>query len=63
MTENIKDHLCFIAKDEEEMIFFIKNANNSAQQMAAVWTDSESMVYSMKMLFNAIWSKSKNVHL
>lgn len=63
MTENIKDHLCFIVKDEEEMIFFIKNANSSPQQMAAIWTDSESMVYSMKILFNSIWSKSKNVHL
>jgi HTH-type transcriptional regulator, sugar sensing transcriptional regulator len=63
MSDSIKDNLCFIAKDEEELIFFIKNANRGTQQMSAVWTDSESMVYSMKILFNSIWSKSKNVHL
>jgi len=63
MPDNIKDNLCFIAKDDEELIFFIKNANNGPQQMAAVWTDSGSMVYSMKVLFSSIWSKSKNVHL
>jgi sugar-specific transcriptional regulator TrmB len=63
MPYNIKDNLCFIAKDEEELIFFIKNANQSPQQLTAVWTDSETMVYSMKMLFNSVWLKSRNVHL
>ena len=63
MSETIKEHLCFIAKDEEEMIFFIKNASQSSPEMSAIWTDSQSMVYSMKMLFDSIWSKSKNIHL
>ena len=61
--DNLKDNLCFITKDEEELIFFVKNANQNADEMAAVWTDAESMVYSMKMLFNSIWPKSKNIHL
>jgi sugar-specific transcriptional regulator TrmB len=63
MSDTIKENLCFITKDEEEMIFFIKNASQSSPEMNAIWTDSLSMVYSMKMLFDSIWSKSKNIHL
>lgn len=63
MPDTIRENLCFIAKDEEELIFFIKNACQSAPEMSAIWTDSSSMVYSMKMLFNSVWSKSKSIHL
>ena len=63
MTDNIKENLCFITKDDEEMVFFIRNANQNSEEITAVWTDASSMVYSMKILFNSIWSKSKNIHL
>lgn len=63
MPDNIRADLCFITRDEKELIFFIKNASKDAQQMTAIWTDSTSMIYSMKMLFASIWSKSKNIHL
>lgn len=63
MPDNIKENLCFITKDGQEIIFFIKNANQNAQEMSAIWTDSESMVYSMKTLFDSVWTKSKNIHL
>ena len=63
MSESIKNNLCFIIRDDEEIVFFIKNASQSSQEISALWTDSESMVYSMKMLFQSIWSKSKNIHL
>lgn len=63
MPDGIKDNLCFIIKDDGEIIFFIKNSSQSDHQISAIWTDSESMIYSMKMLFQSIWSKSKNIHL
>ena len=63
MPDSVKDNLCFIAKDDEELVFFIKNSSQSDQEISAIWTDSESMVYSMKMLFQSIWPKSKNIHL
>ena len=63
MPDNIREDLCFIIKDNEEMIFFIKNASKDAKQMTSVWTDSASMIYSMRILFESIWSKSKNIHL
>lgn len=63
MSDGIREDLCFITKDDVELIFFIKNASKDAQQMTAVWTDSTAMIYSMKTLFGSIWSKSKSVHL
>jgi sugar-specific transcriptional regulator TrmB len=63
MPDSIREDLCFITKDDEELIFFIKNASKDTQQMTAVWTDSASMIYSMKTLFTSIWSKSKSIHL
>ena len=63
MSDNVRADLCFITKDDEELVFFIKNASKDSQQMTAVWTDSTSMIYSMKTLFASIWSKSKNIHL
>ena len=63
MSEAIQDNLCFITKDDEEILFFIKNASQSSQQMTAIWTDAASMVYSMNMLFSHVWAKSKNIHL
>jgi len=63
MPESIQENLCFLTKDDNELLFFIKNASQSTQHVTAVWTDSASMIYSMKMLFSSVWSKSKNIHL
>ena len=63
MPSEIHDNLCFLIKDNDEIIFFIKNATQTADQMTAVWTDSEALIYSMKLLFESLWSRSKNIHL
>jgi len=47
----------FLIKDCEEILFFIKNNEN--EEMLAVWTDSKTMINSMKLLFNMIWKKAK----
>ncbi len=62
MPSDVKDNLCFLIKDNKEIVLFIKNANQTTQ-MSAMWTDSETLVYSMKMLFESIWARSKNIHL
>lgn len=63
MPEGIQENLCFIIKDDDELAFFMKNANQSEPQPIAMWTDSNSMIHSMKLLFDSIWEKSKNIHL
>lgn len=62
LNRDIENHLCFIIKDGKEMLFFTKNAN-SADELFAMWTNSKSMVYSMKLLFESLWLNSKTTHL
>ena len=59
MPPDIKDEVCFIMKDGKEMMFFTKKDVKSQQNVSAMWTDSTALVYSMKLLFNFIWSSSK----
>ena len=61
MKSNIKDEICFVMKDNNEMIFFTKKDGQSMQEVSAMWTDSSALIYSMKLLFDFIWSSSKSV--
>ena len=66
MPQKIKEDLCFIIKDDDEVILFIKKTNETSQNMLAMWTNSYSMTYTLKLLFGYIWSnsryfKSKNI--
>jgi hypothetical protein len=63
MPSDIQNNLCFLIKDNKEIVFFIKNASQVSNHMTAMWTDSETLIYSMKMLFDSIWFRSKNIHL
>lgn len=58
MPLKVKEDLCFIIKDDNEAILFMKNSGEVAQ-IIAMWTDSYSMVYTLKLLFTYIWSNSK----
>ncbi len=53
---------CFVIKDSEEVIIFMKNSK-SGKNTTAFWTNSEAMIYSKKLLFNLLWSKSKSIPL
>lgn len=63
LPEGIQENLCFIIKDDTEVLFFIKNACQSDQQIMAMWTNSTAMINSMKLLFNYIWPKAKYIPL
>ncbi len=62
LNKDIENHLCFILKDNTEMLFFTKNAN-SVDEAFAMWTNSKSLSYAMKLLFESLWASSKNIHL
>ncbi|OLB89712.1 MAG: TrmB family transcriptional regulator [Thaumarchaeota archaeon 13_1_40CM_38_12] len=55
----IKEDLCFIIKDDDQLLLFMKSPSESPQNIIAMWTDSFSMVYTLKLLFTYIWSNSK----
>ncbi len=59
LTPEIEQSLCFIIKDNDEVLFYLKNANSGTDKPTAMWTTSESMIYSKKLLFDSLWSKSR----
>lgn len=59
LCSTIQNNLCFLIKDNNEVLFFIKNASNNNREITAMWTNSETMIYSKLLLFKNTWSKSK----
>jgi len=50
--------LFFIIKDNQETIFFMKTSQDNNDDIMAVWTDSKTLVNSLKLSFNLVWVKS-----
>jgi len=59
LSPEIEQCLCFLIKDNDEILFYLKNANSTTNEPTAMWTTSESMIYSKKLLFDSLWSDSK----
>jgi len=59
LCSSIKENLCFLVKDDDEVLFFIKNEGDS-KEMRAIWTNSETIIYSKALLFENIWSKTES---
>lgn len=53
-----KDTLCFVIKDSNEVIFFLRNANHPAHSVFAVWSNSSSMTDSLLTLFDYSWENA-----
>ncbi len=59
LCPSVKENLCFLIKDDDEVLFFIKNEGNN-KEMRAIWTNSETIIYSKALLFNNIWTKTES---
>lgn len=60
MPKNVQDKICFVLKDNNEMLFFTKKDTESIQDTTAMWTDSTTLIYSMKVLFDFVWTGSRS---
>ena len=58
MPENTGDNQCFIVKDSDEVLVFLRNANSPSKNTFAFWTDTSSLINSMKKLFDYSWQNS-----
>lgn len=56
-------NVCFVIKDNEEILFFMKNSESGKENITAMWTNSNAMILSKKLLFDLLWSKSKSIPL
>jgi len=55
LCPTVKDNLCFLIKDNDEVLFFIKNSTGNNREMRAICTNSETIIYSKSLLFNNYW--------
>jgi len=56
LSSSVKDNLCFLIRDHEEILIFVKNSRIDSKDTTALWTNSESIIYSNILLFNNLWS-------
>lgn len=52
---------CFIVKDSDEVLIFLRNSDNYYNDVFACWSDSRSFVDSMYMLFRCCWEHASDV--
>ncbi|QUC65083.1 TrmB family transcriptional regulator [Nitrosopumilus sp. K4] len=55
------DKKCFVINDSKEILIFMRNANHPTRQTFAWWSDSETLVEMMSMLFDLSWEKGEMV--
>lgn len=51
---------CFIVKDSDEVLIFLRNSDNYYSDVFACWTNSKSFVDSMYMLFKCCWERAND---
>jgi HTH-type transcriptional regulator, sugar sensing transcriptional regulator len=56
------ENQCFLVRDSDEVLFFLRNASHPSHNIFAMWADSKPLVDSMHMLFELCWEKSENVY-
>ena len=56
LSSSVKDNLCFLIRDHEEILIFVKNSRIDSKDTTALWTNSESIIYSNILLFKNLWS-------
>lgn len=52
---------CFIVKDSDEVLIFLRNSDNYYNDVFACWSNSRSFVDSMSMLFRCCWEHANEV--
>lgn len=56
LPESKQDNQCFVIKDREEIIVFLRNAIYPSNDIFAMWSDSKALIGSMYNLFDYSWN-------
>ncbi|MEX0656206.1 MAG: helix-turn-helix domain-containing protein [Nitrosopumilaceae archaeon] len=59
ISEKDRRNLCFAIKDEDEIVFFMKNGISTKEEIA-IWSDSTQIVTPLDLLFNIVWHNYKS---
>ncbi len=53
---------CYVIKDNNEVMLFLRNATHASHNIFAIWTDSRSVIDSMQELFNYTWDLAETCY-
>ena len=53
------ENQCYVIKDKEEVLLFLRNTIHPSNNLFAVWSDSKSLIDSMHTLFDYSWNNAK----
>jgi HTH-type transcriptional regulator, sugar sensing transcriptional regulator len=59
--KNMAKNQCFLLKDDDELLIFLRNANFPTRTIFAFWTNSKSLIDSIYLLFDYSWNHSKPI--
>ncbi len=62
MPNNDSENQCYVIKDTDEVLIFLRNATHPSHNLFAVWADSKSFVDSMSTLFGYSWENAGVCH-
>ncbi|MCH7966727.1 MAG: TrmB family transcriptional regulator [Thaumarchaeota archaeon] len=60
ILEETRKHQCFVIIDGSEVLFFMKETDVK-EKMLATWTDSDSLIRSLVLLFDLIWTRDEEI--
>lgn len=59
MPNSKEDNQCFVLKDNDEVLFLLRNATHPSHTMFALWAESKSLITSLYNLFEYSWDSSE----
>lgn len=62
MPTSKADNQCFVLKDNQEILIFLRNATHPSNDVFGVWSDSKPLTDAMHRLFDYSWEEAEVCH-
>lgn len=59
MPQSQEDNQCFIVKDNDEILFFLRNSVHPSHTVFALWAESKALISTLQNLFEYSWNNSE----
>lgn len=60
ILDETREHQCFIIIDNSQVLFFMIETDIK-EKILATWTDSNSLINSLSLLFNIMWTRDEDI--
>ncbi len=59
MPQSQEDNQCFVVKDNDEILFFLRNSVHPSHTVFALWAESKALISTLQNLFEYSWNNSE----